>query len=126
MHYNYILSLNIGIDPRLTCRKYDGIVGIECDVEPWIIDFNGVEVQLPLRIPHASWKLLVECIVGTKRCGRSAEVYKLRRVALALYGELNATTAMKAMYEIYGRAGWSDRAVYAYRYAKFLSQFRRI
>jgi len=118
MHCNYVISLNLGIDPRIRCSAYDDIVGINCDVDPWIIDFNGVEVQMPLRIPHISWRGLIECILGIKSCGRSAEVYKLRRITIALYGELTTTTAMRAMYEVYTRGGRTDRAVYAYRYAK--------
>jgi len=123
MSYKYIVSLLFGIDERLKCRSVvDGVIGIKCEVEPWIAVIGGVEVTLPLRIPHMSWTTLLECALGARSgCGRTVEVYKVRRVAKGLAGEVTPASVSRAIYEIYGRAGWSDRRSYTCNYAEFLA-----
>jgi len=122
MHYNYVVSLVFGIDPRLRCRSIaDGVVGVDCDIEPWTVTIGGVEITIPFRIPHMSWRTLMECVLGVRSgCGRVAEVYKIRRVAVGLAGDITPGSVSRAMFEIYGRAGWADRRGYACNFAKFL------
>jgi len=124
-HYDFVVSLLHGIDARLKCRRVFGPVGIDCEVEPWIVRFApSVEVQLPLRIPHTSPMQLVECVAGLDNCGRSAEVYKLRRVAVALHGELTPASAADAVFQIYSRGGQTESASLACSYARFLYMMR--
>jgi len=124
-HYDFIVSLLHGIDARIRCKKVFGPIGVDCEVEPWTVQFApSVEVRLPLRIPHASPLQLAECIAGLSRCGRFAEVYKLRRVALALHGELTLTSAIDAMFQVYSRGGWPDLPSLACAYGAFLLSVR--
>lgn len=126
-HYDFIVSLLHGIDARIRCRRFFGPIGVDCEVEPWTVSFGhteATEVQLPLRIPHASPLQLAECVAGLSRCGRSAEVYKLRRVALALHGELTLASAADAVFQVYSRAGWTDLPSLARAYCEFLLSMR--
>jgi len=123
MRYNYIVSLLLGIDPRIKCKlTAGGVVGADCEIEPWTVSIGGVEITLPFRIPHMSWQTLIDCALGVRSgCGRNAEIYKIRRVAMGLAGDITPASVSRAMYEIYGRAGWSDRRGYACNMAKFLT-----
>jgi len=123
-HYDFIVSLLHGIDTRIRCKRVFGPIGVDCEVEPWTVSFGPVEVQLPLRIPHASPWQLVMCVAGLDSCGRTAEVYKLRRVALALHGELTTASATDAMFQVYSRGGWTEFQSIACAYGRELLYMR--
>jgi len=123
----YVIGIHIDKEPRVRCKKYYTpkelgihkrlkrftILGEECVFEKWVKSFyDGIAIELPMRVPHYAPETFVECVEGKRNCGRTVETYRVRPLA-KLVG------AKKAVLLIYGSAAWSNDR-YALSYANFV------
>jgi len=124
----YVIGIHIDKEPRVRCKKYYNprdlgihrrlkrftILGEECVFEKWVKTFyDGVAIELPIRVPHYAPETFIRCIKGERTCGRTAEVYKLRLLASKIGAE-------NAALLVYSTASWSNSEAYGLRYAKFV------
>jgi len=122
----YIIGVHIDKEPRVRCQHYYtpyelgigrikrfAILGEDCQFEKWVKTFDGVAIELPIRIPHYAPSTFIECVKGKRFCGRTVEVYKLRPLASKLGAE-------NAVLLVYSTAAWSSSEAYSRTYAKYI------
>jgi len=110
----YVIGVHIDKEPRVKCSKYYtpyelgigrikrfAVLGEDCTFEKWAKTFDGVTIELPIRIPHYAPETFVRCVEGKKQCGHTSEAYKLRPLATRI-------GARRALILVFSTAAWSN------------------
>ena len=119
MNAKYVIGIHIDREQRVRCQRYYTprelgvgrirrftILGEDCEFEKWVKAFyDGITVELPIRIPHYAPETFALCVEGRRFCGHTAEVYKLRPLA----SRIGAKRALLLVYSTAARSNDKHR-----------------